>query len=166
MTEPSTSHVNQSETRYAGHELARLVSGLKTAPRGSATLVILAGGSTEQKAATAESIAKQVSSNLFRVDLGQVVGKYIGETEKNLDRLFADAARTGAVLFFDEADALFGRRTDIPRASDHSDKAEMNYLLPRIDTYSGIVLVNVNDAGPTREWASRLRRARMVVVDH
>jgi SpoVK/Ycf46/Vps4 family AAA+-type ATPase len=166
MTEPNTSHGNHPETRYAGHELARLVSSLKSAPRGSATLVILAGGSTDQKTTTAESIATQLASNLVRVDLGQVVSKFIAETEKNLDRVFAEGARTGAVLLFDESDALFGRRTDMAQASRHSEELEMNQLLPRIDAYSGIVLFSVSDAGRTGAWAARLRHARTVVVDH
>src|SRR4051812_6015964 len=166
MTQQDTTHVSHPEGRYGGHDLARLVSSLTSAPRGSATLVVLAGESTDQKTTTAESIATQLSSTLVQVDLRHVVTKYIGETEKNLDRVFAHGARTGAVLLFDEADVLFGRRTDVARASDRSGQLEMYQLLPRIDAYSGVVLFSVSDAGRTAEWAARLRHARTIVVDH
>jgi SpoVK/Ycf46/Vps4 family AAA+-type ATPase len=151
------------EIRYSSGELERLVSALKDQPGEAATLVVLAGASGEQKTVTAEAIAKQLQLDLVRIDLKTVVSKYIAETEKNIDGVFADAERAGAVLLFDESDALFGNRTE-PRAGDRNDSAAMRYLLQRIDAYAGIALMIVNDAKPAREAATRLRRASIVVI--
>lgn len=166
MTEPITNRGIRDlrEMRYSSRELDRLVSTLKDEPREAVTLVILGGGSRDQKTITAEAIAKQLPWNLVRVDLSHVVSKHIGETEKNLDRVFDEASRAGAALLFDEADALFGRPTEVKPAGDRYDSIEMNYLLQHIDAYSGIVLMIVNDAAPAREWTKRLRRASIVVV--
>ena len=150
------------EIRYSRREIDTLVSALKNQPREAATLVILAGASTEQKTVAAETIAKQLQLNLVRVDLSTIVSKFIGETEKNIDRVFDDAARAGAVLLFDEGDALFGKGTDAPPSGDGSPA--MRYLLQRIDAYSGIALMIVNDPKPAGEEATRLRRAKTVVV--
>jgi SpoVK/Ycf46/Vps4 family AAA+-type ATPase len=166
MTEPASKRGIRDvrEMRYSSRELERLVSTLKDEPRDAVTLVVLAGTSKDQKAITAEAIAKQLQRNLFRVDLSHVVSKYIGETEKNLDRMFDDASRAGAALLFDEADALFGKRTEVKPAGDRYDSIEMNALLHRIDANSGIVIMIVSDAAPAREGAKKLRRASTVVV--
>jgi ATP-dependent 26S proteasome regulatory subunit len=166
MTEPITNRGVRDlrEMRYSSLELDRLVSMLKDEPREAVTLVILGGGSSEQNTITAEAIAKELPTNLVRVDLRRVVSKYLGETEKNLDRVFADASSAGATLLFDEADALFGRRTEVQPAGDPYDSVEMSSLLQHVDAYSGIVLMIVNDASPVREWAGKLRRASTVVI--
>jgi SpoVK/Ycf46/Vps4 family AAA+-type ATPase len=152
------------EIRYASRELDRLASTLKDEPRETATLVILAGASADRKSATAEAIAKQLQRTVVRVDLHAVVSKYIGETEKHLDRLFDDAERADAVLLFDEADALFGKRSEVSPSGDRDDSVELNYLLQRLDAYSGIALLIVNDAKPAQGLATRLRRANTIVV--
>jgi SpoVK/Ycf46/Vps4 family AAA+-type ATPase len=166
MMEPANKHGirNVREVRYSSRELERLVSTLKDQPREAVTLVVLAGASKDQKTITAENIAKQLQLNLIRVDLSHVVSKYIGETEKNLDRVFDDASHAGAALLFDEADALFGKRAEVKPGGDRYDSVEINCLLQHIDAYSGIVLMIVNDAAPAREGAKRLRRASTVVV--
>jgi SpoVK/Ycf46/Vps4 family AAA+-type ATPase len=151
------------EIRYSSRELETLVSALKDQPSEAATLVVLAGASGEQKTITAEAIAKQLQRDLVRIDLRTIVSKYIAETEKNIDRVFADAERAGAVLLFDEADALFGSRTE-PPAGDRDGSAAMRYLLQRIDAYAGIALMIVNDQKPVWERATSLRRAKTVVV--
>ena len=166
MTEPITSRGAKEvrEMRYSSRELERLVSTLKEESNAAATLVILGGGSSDVKTNAAEAIAKQLPGNLIRVDLSRAVSKYTGETEKNIDRVFADAARAGAAVLFDEADALFGTRTTAEPAGDRDGSFEMSSVLQHVDAFAGIVLMIVNDADPAREWAKKLRRASTVVV--
>jgi SpoVK/Ycf46/Vps4 family AAA+-type ATPase len=163
MTEPITNRAVR-ELREMRYELERLVTTLKDEPREAVTLVILGGGSRDQTTITAEAIAKQLSWALVRVDLRRVVSQHIGETEKNLDRVFDDASRARAVLLLDEAGALFGKRTEVKPSNDRYDSPEIRALLRHVDVYSGIVLIIVNDAAPAREWAKRLRRASTVIV--
>jgi SpoVK/Ycf46/Vps4 family AAA+-type ATPase len=89
-------------------------------------------------------LATHLSLPLYRVDLASVTSKYIGETEKNLARLLAKAEQDEVVLLFDEADALFGKRTDVKDANDRFANAQTNYLLQRIESYKGIVLLTSN----------------------
>ena len=99
------------------------------------------------KTLTATLLGKQTGRDVFRVDLSRVVSKYIGETEKNLSRLFDKAENKDWILFFDEADALFGKRTDIRDAHDKYANQEVAYLLQRIETYSGLVILASNQRG-------------------
>jgi SpoVK/Ycf46/Vps4 family AAA+-type ATPase len=92
----------------------------------------------------AEIIAGALDLDLYRIDLASVVSKYIGETEKNLSRIFAEAERGTAVLFFDEADALFGKRSEVKDAHDRYANIEISYLLQRIETYEGVVILATN----------------------
>ena len=89
----------------------------------------------------AQTLARDLGKNLTRVDLSVVVSKYIGETEKNLRRVFAAAKGSRAVLFFDEADALFGKRTDVHDSHDRYANIEINYLLKRIEEYAGVAIL-------------------------
>jgi hypothetical protein len=104
------------------------------------------------KTLTATLLGKQTGRDVFRVDLSRVVSKYIGETEKNLSRLFDKAENKDWILFFDEADALFGKRTDIRDAHDKYANQEVAYLLQRIEAYNGLVILasnqraNIDDA--------------------
>jgi hypothetical protein len=104
------------------------------------------------KTLTATLLGKHTGKDVFRIDLSRVVSKYIGETEKNLSRLFAKAENKNWILFFDEADALFGKRTDIRDAHDKYANQEVAYLLQRIESYSGLVILasnqraNIDDA--------------------
>ena len=91
--------------------------------------------------AAAEALAKGLGRDLLYVDLSAVVSKYIGETEKNLERLFSDAEANGALLFFDEADALFGKRTSVKDAHDRYSNIEIDYLLQCIEEYDGVVVL-------------------------
>jgi SpoVK/Ycf46/Vps4 family AAA+-type ATPase len=92
----------------------------------------------------AEVVAREVGLSLLKVDLSAAVSKYIGETEKNLARIFAVAQSTNAVIFFDEADALFGKRTEISDAHDRYANIETSYLLQRLDEHDGMVLLATN----------------------
>ena len=96
------------------------------------------------KTLTATLLGKQTGKDVFRIDLSRVVSKYIGETEKNLSRLFDKAENKNWILFFDEADALFGKRTDIRDAHDKYANQEVAYLLQRIESYNGLVILATN----------------------
>ena len=92
----------------------------------------------------AEVIANDLRLNLYRIDLSAVVSKYIGETEKNLRRLFDAAEDGGAILFFDEADALFGKRSEVKDSHDRYANIEINYLLQRMEAYRGLAILATN----------------------
>ena len=96
------------------------------------------------KTLTAALLGKEFNRPVFRIDLSMVVSKYIGETEKNLSNLFAEAERTDWILFFDEADALFGKRTGVRDAHDRYANQEVAYLLQRIEHYDGLVILASN----------------------
>lgn len=96
------------------------------------------------KTLTATLLGKQTGKDVFRIDLSRIVSKYIGETEKNLSRLFDKAENKDWILFFDEADALFGKRTDIRDAHDKYANQEVAYLLQRIEGYNGLVILATN----------------------
>ena len=99
------------------------------------------------KTLTATLLGKYTGKDVFRIDLSRVVSKYIGETEKNLATLFRKAEHKGWILFFDEADALFGKRTDIRDAHDKYANQEIAYLLQRIEAYDGLVILATNQRG-------------------
>lgn len=99
------------------------------------------------KTLTATLLGKYTGKAVFRIDLSRVVSKYIGETEKNLSRLFDKAENKNWILFFDEADALFGKRTDIRDAHDKYANQEVAYLLQRIESYNGLVILATNQRG-------------------
>jgi len=99
------------------------------------------------KTLTATLLGKYTEKDVYRIDLSRVVSKYIGETEKNLSRLFDKAVDKNWILFFDEADALFGKRTDIRDAHDKYANQEVAYLLQRIESYDGLVILATNQRG-------------------
>ena len=113
------------------------------------------------KTLTATLLGKQTGRDVFRIDLSRVVSKYIGETEKNLARLFDKAENKDWILFFDEADALFGKRTDIRDAHDKYANQEVAYLLQRVESYGGLVILATNQRGNIDE--AFLRRFQSAV---
>jgi hypothetical protein len=106
--------------------------------------VLFAGESGTGKTMAAQVLAAALGLDLFRVDLATVVSKYIGETEKNLERIFAAADGSNAILFFDEADALFGKRSEVSDSHDRYANIEVAYLLQRMDAYPGAVILATN----------------------
>jgi SpoVK/Ycf46/Vps4 family AAA+-type ATPase len=96
------------------------------------------------KSLTASLLGRMTNHQVYRINLSQVASKYIGETEKKLDRLFADAEHRNWILFFDEADALFGKRSATKEAKDRYANQEIAYLLQRIEHYSGVVILATN----------------------
>ncbi len=107
-------------------------------------VALFAGPSGTGKTLAAEVVAGELGLDLYKVDLSAVVSKYIGETEKNLERIFTAAAAGDLVLFFDEADALFGKRSEVSDAHDRYANIEVAYLLQRLETYDGIVVLATN----------------------
>jgi AAA+ superfamily predicted ATPase len=105
---------------------------------------LFAGPSGTGKTLAAEVIARELGYDLFRIDLSAVVSKYIGETEKNLDRVFAAAEYANAVLFFDEADALFGKRSEVKDAHDRYANIEIAYLLQKMEQFDGLAILATN----------------------
>ena len=112
--------------------------------RGLGITALFAGDSGTGKTMAAEVIANALRLNLYRIDLSAVVNKYIGETEKNLRRLFDAAEDGGAILFFDEADALFGKRSEVKDSHDRYANIEINYLLQRMEAYRGLAILATN----------------------
>jgi len=112
--------------------------------RGMGISALFAGESGTGKTMAAEVIANELRLNLYRIDLSSVVSKYIGETEKNLRQLFDAAEDGGAILFFDEADALFGKRSEVKDSHDRYANIEINYLLQRMEVYSGLAILATN----------------------
>ncbi|MGL4611894.1 MAG: ATP-binding protein [Trueperaceae bacterium] len=112
--------------------------------RGLGISALFAGESGTGKTMAAEVIANDLRLDLYRIDLSSVVSKYIGETEKNLRKLFDAAENGGAILFFDEADALFGKRSEVKDAHDRYANIEINYLLQRMEQYRGLAILATN----------------------
>lgn len=106
--------------------------------------VLFAGESGTGKTMAAQVLAGELGLELFRIDLATVVSKYVGETEKNLDGIFAAAEGSNAILLFDEADALFGKRSEVHDAHDRYANVEVAYLLQRIESYAGAVILTTN----------------------
>jgi ATPase family protein associated with various cellular activities (AAA) len=122
---------------------------------------LFAGPPGTGKTMAAEVIAAELRSPLYRIDLSQVVNKYIGETEKNLRRLFDAADSSDVILFFDEADALFGKRTEVKDAHDRYANLEISYLLERMERFKGLAILATNRKKDLDE--AFLRRLRFVV---
>ena len=114
----------------------------KPAHNGVTALFMGSDGTARAKAAAV--IANELGAELYRVDLSRVVSKYIGETEKNLRLLFDSAQKAGAVLLFDEADALFGKRTDVKDSHDRYANLEVGYLLERLEAFEGLAILATN----------------------
>jgi SpoVK/Ycf46/Vps4 family AAA+-type ATPase len=136
--------------------LKAVASDARAGTRGA---VLLAGASGTAATMAAETLAAELKTTVTRIDLAATASKYVGETEKHLDTVFADAERAGAVLLFDEADALFGARTGVKDAHDRYANLDVGSLLARVEEYDGVVLLATNlhtniDAPFTR----RLRR--------
>lgn len=126
--------------------------------RGLGISVLFSGDSGTGKTMAAEVIASELRLSLYRIDLSSVVSKYIGETEKNLRRLFDAAEDGGAILLFDEADALFGKRSEVKDSHDRYANIEINYLLQRIEAYRGLAILATNMKGALdKAFQRRLR---------
>lgn len=147
--------VRQRATVYEAWEFAvRGANGLGIS-------ALFTGTSGTGKTMAAEVLAQELKLDLYRIDLSQVVSKYIGETEKNLRRVFEAAETGGAILLFDEADALFGKRSEVKDSHDRYANIEVSYLLQRMEAYRGLAILTTNLRGAID--AAFLRRIRFVV---
>ena len=130
--------------------------------RGLGLTALFAGPSGTGKSLAAEVIAAELKLDLYRIDLSATVSKWIGETEKNLARIFDAAESGGSILFFDEADALFGRRSEVKDARDRYANIEVSYLLQRMENYRGLAILTTNQRHSLD--SAFLRRLRFVVT--
>jgi SpoVK/Ycf46/Vps4 family AAA+-type ATPase len=131
-------HVRQRTTVYETWGFAAKSS------RGLGIAALFAGPSGTGKTMAAEVLAADLRLDLYRIDLASVVSKYIGETEKNLRRVFDAAEESGSILLFDEADALFGKRSEVKDSHDRYANIEVSYLLQRIEAYRGLAILTTN----------------------
>ena len=129
--------------------------------RGSAVTALFAGGSGTGKTLAAEVIAHELDLDMYRIDLAGVVSKYIGETEQNLRRVFDAAEEGGTLLLFDEADALFGKRSEVKDSHDRYANIEVSYLLARMEDYRGVAILATNLRHALDD--AFLRRLRFIV---
>jgi vesicle-fusing ATPase len=121
--------------------LRTIANEARTAPN---TTVLAAGAAGEAAARAADTIAAELGRSVYRIDLAALVSKYIGETEKQLGVLLGEAERKDAVLLMDEADALFGKRSDVKDSHDQYANLDVSGLLARIERYHGVVIVATN----------------------
>jgi hypothetical protein len=151
-------------------------------PNGLGITALFAGASGTGKTLAAEVLAQELRLDLYRIDLSQTVSKYIGDTEKNLRRMFDAAEMGGAILLFDEADALFGKRSEVKDAHDRYANIEVSYLLQRMEAYRGLAILTTNlkqaiDTAflrrlrfvvqfPFPDWAQRLEIWRRILPEN
>jgi hypothetical protein len=164
-----------SETTRSGLELllahARHSAAAMTdwsGARGRGVVALLHGPSGTGKTAAAEALGAELGREVWAVDLAQVVSKWLGETQRNLDRVLSEGSRAAAILLFDEADGLFGRRAEVSDARDRYANLEIDHLLQRVELHDGIVLLTSNrPAAIDDAFARRLRlRIRFDLPDH
>ncbi|HSD83471.1 MAG TPA: AAA family ATPase, partial [Anaerolineae bacterium] len=117
--------------------------GQKLVPSDGIT-ILFAGPPGTGKTMAAEVIAAELGLDLYKIDLSTIVSKYIGETEKNLEKIFSEAQSSNAILFFDEADAIFGKRSEVKDAHDRYANIEISYLLQRMEAYDGVTILATN----------------------
>ena len=129
--------------------------------RGLGISALFAGESGTGKTMASEVIANALNLDLYRIDLSQVINKYIGETEKNLKKIFDAAENSGAILLFDEADALFGKRSEVKDSHDRHSNIEVSYLLQKMEEYRGLAILTTNMRNALDD--AFLRRIRFVI---
>lgn len=144
--------IRGQRTSAATHKKVTSVRRVKKSKATSAVVLVLYGSTALRRRKSAETLAESLQVDLFRVDLSAVVSQYIGETEKNLKDVFDKAKASGAILFFDEADALIGARDTVNDAHDRYANAETAHFLQRIESHSGIVIL-------TTEGKQRIEQA-------
>jgi hypothetical protein len=148
-------HVRQRATVYYDWGFA------SKSGRGLGISALFAGASGTGKTMAAEVLGRELGLDLYRIDLSSVVSKYIGETEKNLRRVFDAAEEGGAILLFDEADALFGKRSEVKDSHDRYANIEVGYLLQRMEAYRGLAILTTNMKSALD--GAFLRRIRFIV---
>lgn len=162
--DPSSNSKSPGRTEYEAITLERGIThdmGFENRiTSGMGLKVLFNGASGTGKIMTAGVIARGLGLDLYKIDLSSVVSKYIGETEKNLNHIFQATHCSNAILFFDEADALFGKRTEIKDSHDRYANLEVNYLLQRMEEYRGLAILATNNK--TALDYAFLRRIRFI----
>lgn len=145
LPEDKLEHIKEicSQVKYCYQVLDQWGFGCKLS-HGKGLSVLFSGPPGTGKTMAAEVIAHELQLDLYKIDLSGVVSKYIGETEKNLSKIFHEAETSNAILFFDEADALFGKRTQVSDAHDRYANIETGYLLQKMEEYEGVVILATN----------------------
>ncbi len=133
-----------SRARYRDVVLDRWGMGKASSTRGRGLTALFAGDSGTGKTMSAEVMAGELGLDLYVIDLSTVIDKYVGETEKHLDRIFSEADRVNGVLLFDEADAVFGKRSDVKDSHDRYANVEVAYLLQRMELFDGVAILTTN----------------------
>lgn len=136
--------IKRQRTSAAAQKKATPVRRGKKPKAVSSAVLILSGSTALRRRKAAEMLAESLQVDLFRVDSSAVVSQYIGETEKNLNDVFDKAEASGAILFFDEADALFGVRSKVNDAHDRFANAETAHFLQRVENHNGIIILTTN----------------------
>ena len=125
-------------------EIVESFKQIKESKTRAGKIILFSGPLGTGKTKAAQTLAAEMKMDLYRIDLSSVVSKYIGETEKNLSKVFKAAQEKKAILIFDEADALFGKRTEVSNSHDRYANLDVNYLLQRLEEYSGPVILTTN----------------------
>jgi SpoVK/Ycf46/Vps4 family AAA+-type ATPase len=155
--------VNRGSRRpAAGKKKARPRRRAKKPKPTSAAVLVLSGSTALRRKKSAEMLAETLKVDLFRVDVSAVVSHYVGETEKNLNDVFDKAEASGAILFFDEADILFGARGVVNDANDRYANPETAHFLQRIESHTGIVILTTKAKLPIEQAFSP--RTQVVVM--
>lgn len=140
----SGSVIKRHRTRVALQKRASSEYRAKTPTATSAAVLVLSGSTVLRRRKSAEMLAETLKVDLLRVDVSAVVSQYIGETEKNLNGVFDTAEVSGAIIFFDEVDVLFGACSTVRDSNDRCTHAETTHLLQRIESHNGIVILSTN----------------------
>ena len=162
--ENATRSTPGSLPRSQGERIKKIAESVKQVGKSetrAGNITLFAGSPRTGKAKAAHALAAEMKMDLYQVDLSAVFSKYIGETEKNLSKVFETARAKEAILFFDETDALFGKRTETRNSHDRYTNMELNYLLQRLEEYSGLVILATNYKKQLDE--ALMRRVRFVV---
>ena len=130
----------------------------------NSNLIIFHGSAGSGKKVAAWKLGNSLGKDVYRINLSAIISKYIGETEKNLSRIFDAAENKQWILFFDEADALFGKRTEVKDSHDRYANQEVNYLLQHIENYNGLAILSVRTK--TNIGEGFLRRIRYIIDFH
>ena len=160
---PQDSNLSQSQ-RSTLQEIIGAAREKRGSKRATGIGVLFACAESKERTAAAQMLAKELGQDVYHVDLSKVVSKYIGETEKNLRQVFTTAQASHSILFFDEADALFGKRSEVKDSHDRYANQEINYLLQQIEAYDGITIIAAKrkeDIDP-----AFLRRLRFIIEFH
>lgn len=163
-TAPSQENALSQTQRSTLQEISGADRERRRSKRSTGIGVLFARAEHGEETAAAQVLAKELGRDVYRVDLRKIVSKYIGETEKNLRQVFAAARENDSILFFDEADALFGKRTDVKDSHDRFANLEIDYLLQQIEKYKGIVIISAKRKESIDP--AFLRRLRFIIEFH